>query len=126
VTGDEFRALALSLDGAVERAHMNHPDFRANGKIFATLRADERAGVIRLSADEQRELIRQQPRVFEPASGAWGRQGWTVVHLSAAEAAGVRAAMILAWQHVVETARRRAPPKPAARPRARASRKRRL
>jgi len=29
--------MALSLPGAIEAAHMAHPDFRVGGKIFATL-----------------------------------------------------------------------------------------
>ena len=37
MTGDAFRDLALALDGAIEASHMGHPDFRANGRIFATL-----------------------------------------------------------------------------------------
>jgi hypothetical protein len=37
VTGDAFRKLALALPGVEQHAHMNHPGFRAGGKIFATL-----------------------------------------------------------------------------------------
>lgn len=37
LTPDAFRRLALDLPGAIESAHMGHPDFRANGRIFATL-----------------------------------------------------------------------------------------
>jgi hypothetical protein len=41
MTVDEFRSLALGFPGTVESAHMNHPDFRAGGRIFATLGPDE-------------------------------------------------------------------------------------
>ena len=34
---DTFRRLALALPGAVESSHMGAPDFRINGRIFATL-----------------------------------------------------------------------------------------
>jgi hypothetical protein len=34
-----FRRIALSLEGAEEGSHMGHPDFRVNGRIFATLAA---------------------------------------------------------------------------------------
>jgi len=37
MTANEFRRLALALPEAEERAHMDHPDFRVGGKIFATL-----------------------------------------------------------------------------------------
>ena len=37
MTSDEFRKMALEIPTAVERSHMNHPDFRVAGKIFASL-----------------------------------------------------------------------------------------
>jgi len=37
MTTDEFRKMALEIPMAVERSHMNHPDFRVAGKIFASL-----------------------------------------------------------------------------------------
>lgn len=99
-TADDFRAIALALHGAIERAHMGHPDFRANGRIFATLHADERSGALKLTPEEQRALMREHPKTFTPAPGAWGRQGWTVVRLDAADQATLRGALILAWQNV--------------------------
>jgi hypothetical protein len=107
MTADGFRDIALGLDGATEGAHMQHPDFRANGRIFATLKADERMGVVKLSPDEQRELVRTHPKTFAPAAGAWGRQGWTTVRLAGANAAAVRGAVMLAWQGVTGMPRSR-------------------
>jgi len=75
MTGDDFRELALGLEGAVERSHVGHPDFRANGRIFASLLKDERQAGLNLTPAEQRALMRAHPLVFTPASGAWGRQG---------------------------------------------------
>jgi len=37
VTPAAFRKLALSFEGASEGAHGGHADFRAGGKVFATL-----------------------------------------------------------------------------------------
>ena len=37
MTANDFRKLALSFPATAEHAHMNHPDFRVAGKIFATL-----------------------------------------------------------------------------------------
>jgi hypothetical protein len=33
---NDFRRIALGMEGAVEGAHMGHPDFRVNNRIFAT------------------------------------------------------------------------------------------
>lgn len=41
MTADEFREIALSFPATEERSHMNHPDFRVSGKIFASLGPDE-------------------------------------------------------------------------------------
>ena len=98
MTGDAFRALALSLEGVEERAHMGHPDFRVNGRIFASLQADERRCMVKITPDEQAALIAQAPRAFAPAAGAWGRQGCTMIDLAAAEPAVVRGALLLAWE----------------------------
>jgi hypothetical protein len=102
VTGNDFRELALALDGAVEGSHMRHPDFRVNGRIFATLTADEREGVVMLQPAEQQHLIAEHPAIFTPAAGAWGRQGWTVVQLAKANSRVMKGALQLAWQHAME------------------------
>jgi hypothetical protein len=98
-----FRRIALTLEGAVEGAHMKHPDFRVHGKIFATIYPDNRRGMVKLTPDLQREYIRHYPGMFEPASGAWGRRGCTTVNFSVAEAEIVRAAMTHAWRNTVRS-----------------------
>ncbi len=87
------------MAGAVERAHMQHPDFRAgNGKIFASLTEDEKRGMATLTPDQQAEFVRRAPSVFVPAAGAWGRSGCTMVVLANADAEVVGEAVTLAWQ----------------------------
>ena len=81
MTAGAFRRLALGMEGAVEGAHMGHPDFRVKGRIFATLQADDQAGFVKLTPDQQQEFIRGYGASFVPASGAWGRQGYTRVLL---------------------------------------------
>src|SRR5690606_20731551 len=100
MTGDDFRALALALDGVTEKAHMNHPDFRVHDRIFASLLDEEKRAGLKLTPDEQREFMRQHPNAFAPASGAWGRQGWTIVTLAAADRASVRSALRLAYEQI--------------------------
>jgi hypothetical protein len=124
MTADDFRRAALNLEGANEGAHMGHPDFRANGRIFATLTADEQWGVVMVTPEEQRELLRTDPAAFAPASGAWGRQGCTRVRLEAADAATVRGAMMLAWERVTQMppSRSKKAPRTAVKPRPRTRR----
>jgi hypothetical protein len=123
MTADDFRRLALDIQGVVEQAHMGHPDFRANGRIFASIHSDDRFGMVALEPQEQRELMKAHPKLFTPSSGAWGRQGCTNVHLGgrvAGEEAVVRGALLLAWQHVMDKPpgrSRKRTAKPAPRPR---------
>jgi hypothetical protein len=102
MTGDDFRRIALGMTGAVEGAHMGHPDFRANGRIFATLRFDATIGMVGLKLEDQAELIRSYPRIFSPESGAWGRAGATRVELAVADEDTVGEAVTLAWKRVME------------------------
>ena len=47
---EEFRRLAKSLPEAIEKEHMEHPDFRVGGKIFATLGyPDEHCAMVKLT-----------------------------------------------------------------------------
>jgi hypothetical protein len=98
MTETEFRKLALGFDGAVEAAHVGHPDFRVGGRIFATLGyPDDACGVLMLTPDEQQEAMGRHPEVFSPAAGAWGRKGSTVVNLSAIRAQALKPWMEIAW-----------------------------
>jgi hypothetical protein len=108
MTANTFRRLALGFTGAVEGAHMGHPDFRAGGRIFATLHAGDKTGMVKLTPEQQAEFVRTHPEAFTPEAGAWGRQGCTRVHLSAADEEAVGEAMTLAWQGVTVDAKPRA------------------
>ena len=101
MTPDDFREIVLALDGAAEGAHMGHPDFRANGRIFATLHSQDRFGMVKLTPDEQAVFLREHPKTFEPSAGAWGRQGCTNVALATADKRAVRSAARLAWEAVM-------------------------
>jgi hypothetical protein len=101
MTPTDFRKLALDSPGAIESQHMNHPDFRVGGKIFATLSyPDESSGMVNLTPDQQRLFIKKAPRVFKPCSGAWGERGATHVHLPSATKGMIRAALDAAWKNV--------------------------
>src|SRR5438445_7361523 len=99
MTADEFRSLALDLPEASEGAHVNHPDFRVGGKIFATLGPAEDWGMVKLTAEQQALFVRAEPDVFRPANGAWGRRGSTIVRLADADEATVRQALMAAWRN---------------------------
>jgi hypothetical protein len=97
MTPNEFRKLALSFPDTEERGHMNHPDFRVAGKIFATLGYPDKSwGMVKLTPVEQEMLVEAEPAVFVPAKGAWWRQGSTTVNLKTADKDVVRNALAAA------------------------------
>jgi hypothetical protein len=54
--------------------------------------------MVKLPVDQQALFLRSEPDVYEPAAGAWGRQGCTLVCLSRATVASVRQALVEAWR----------------------------
>ena len=100
MTPNQFRKLALALPETEERVHMNHPDFRVAGKIFATLGyPDQTRGMVKLSPEDQHYFSKDHPEMFTPVKGTWGRRGATSVQLKAATVDVMKKAIAAAWRH---------------------------
>lgn len=98
MTSSDFRCLALSFPETSEQSHMEHPDFRVAGKVFATLGYPETGwAMVRLTPIEQEMFVKSHPGVFVPCAGAWGRRGATSIRLKAARKPTVRRALRAAW-----------------------------
>ena len=101
MTPNAFRKIALSLPEAEERAHMDHPDFRVAGKIFATLGyPDKTRGMVKLSPEDQHNFSQDYPEAFIPVKGSWGRRGATSVDLKTAKKDVLSNAIHAAWRNV--------------------------
>ena len=99
----DFRRIALSLPGAEEGSHMGSPDFRVNGKIFATLASQKQGyGNLKLTPEQQQEFVREAPEIFIPIYGGWGRMGMTHIVLANADKDILAGALRAAWQLSVE------------------------
>ena len=102
-TADDFRRIALGLDGAEERSHMGAPDFRVGGRIFATLASEAQGyGNLMLTPEVQAAFVAEAPEVFVPIAGGWGRMGMTHVRLVAADEETLAGALRTAWKLRVE------------------------
>ena len=99
------------MDGAIESAHMGHPDFRAHGKIFATIHHDHKTGMVKLTPEQQQKFIRDAPASFSPENGAWGRAGCTKVQFVSVDEDILGEAMTLAWQNIAKANKAAASPK---------------
>ena len=101
-SADDFRRVALSFPGVEESSHMKHPDFRVAGKVFATLGYPSGDwGMVQLMPEQQEDFMSLAPEVFEPASGAWGRKGSTLVKLEAVTDDLLETALTAAWRRRV-------------------------
>jgi len=99
-TPSDFRRLTLALPQTEERKHMNHPDFRVAGKIFATLGyPNKERGMVKLTPTQQEEFVAAHPAAFSPVAGAWGRQGCTSVLLAKATKRALKSAILAAWRN---------------------------
>jgi hypothetical protein len=95
----DFRRLALQLEGAEEGSHMGAADFRVGGRIFATLAHEAKGyGNLMLSPAQQALFVEDQPDVFLPVAGGWGRMGATHVRLEAANEDLLAGALRTAWK----------------------------
>ena len=103
MNASDFRRIALSLEGAEESSHMGAPDFRVGGRIFATLASEKEGyGNLRLTPEQQAEFVAEQPEVFVPVAGGWGRMGMTHIRLAAANEDLLAGALRTAWKLRIE------------------------
>ena len=100
---NDFRRMALGCEGAIESAHMGHPDFRANGRIFATIQHDAQWGMVKLTPEQQQRFVGDDSDSFKPAAGAWGAGGSTLVHFASVYIEALGEALTLAWQSTAKT-----------------------
>jgi hypothetical protein len=99
MTVDDFRRIALSFEGAEESSHMGSPDFRLDGKIFATLASQSQGyGNLKLTPEQQAAFVAEMPDVFLPIAGGWGRMGMTHIRLANATEDVLTGALHTAWK----------------------------
>lgn len=98
MTAEDFRRIALSFDGAEEGSHMGAVDFRVGGRIFATLASvKEGFGNLMLTPEVQAEFVAEQPDLYLPVAGGWGRMGATHIRLAPATRDQLTGALRAAW-----------------------------
>ena len=69
-----------------------------NGKIFATLGLEKKGyGVLLLTPEQQSGMVEDEPEIFSPVPGGWGRKGSTRVRLAKVAPDILKAALRTAW-----------------------------
>lgn len=78
---------------------MGAVDFRVGGRIFATLASVKQGyGNLMLTLEQQAMFVAEEPGVFLPVAGGWGRDGATHVKLAAANEDLLTGALQTAWK----------------------------
>src|SRR6185295_19166944 len=96
---EDFRRIALSLEGAEESSHMGSPDFRVGGRIFATLASQSQGyGNLMLTPEQQQAFVEELPELFVPIKGGWGIMGMTHIKLASATEDVLAGALRTAWK----------------------------
>jgi hypothetical protein len=97
--GNDFRRIALSLEGAEESSHMGAADFRVGGRVFATLASEKQGhGNLMITPEQQAAFVEELPEVFVPITGGWGKMGATHIRLAAASEDVLEGALRTAWK----------------------------
>lgn len=74
-------------------------DFRVGGRIFATLASQGQGyGNLMLTPEQQADFVAEQPDLFVPIAGGWGRMGMTHIRLAAANEDVLTGALRTAWK----------------------------
>jgi YjbR len=103
MTPADLRRIALTLEGVEESSHMGAPDFRVGGHIFATLASQsEGYGNLMLTTELQSAFLKDQPEIFLPIHGGWGRMGMTHIRLDLATEDILTGALRTAWKLRIE------------------------
>jgi hypothetical protein len=82
VTIDQVSRLARALPETEEHDHWGHPAYRVGERLFAVLWPKERIVILKLSSEQQHELLSTDPYTFTPDQ--WveqGEEGWTKILL---------------------------------------------
>jgi hypothetical protein len=109
MTPDDFRRIALGLEGAEQGSHMGAVDFRVGGRIFATLASvDQGFGNLMLTPEIQADFLADRPDVFLPIKGGWGRMGMTHIRLAESDEDTLAGALRTAWKLRLSQNKRRA------------------
>lgn len=98
-TAQEFRRIALSLEGVEEYSHAGFPAFRVGGRKFASLASQTQGyGNLMLTLEQQAAFVEEAPEIFLPIPGGWGKMGHTHVRLATANEDLLTGALRMAWK----------------------------
>lgn len=102
-------SMAAGLEGVTLKDHFGADSFSANKRMFLTVWHSSHQATLRLSPEHQREFLASDADAFSEQNNAWGKQGWTNVHLKHIGQAEFGRALAAAYEYsAVKVARPKA------------------
>ncbi|SER16746.1 MmcQ/YjbR family DNA-binding protein [Pedobacter rhizosphaerae] len=100
MTASTFKNLALAFEEVTEQPHFEKTSFRVKKKIIATLDEKTLKASFKLTEIDQSVFCTFKPKQIYPATGAWGRQGWTIFELADLPTEIIQDALTLSYRNV--------------------------
>jgi hypothetical protein len=97
MTFDAIRKIALALDGAEEGTSYGTPAFKVNGELFARLRDDIGALVVRMNIEDRQELMAADPQAYF-ITDHYLNYPWILVNLARVRPDAMRDLLGGAWR----------------------------
>jgi hypothetical protein len=97
MTFDAIRKMALALDGVEEGTSYGTPAFKVGGVMFARLRDDIGALVVRMSIDDRQELMAEDPETYFIIDH-YLKYPYILIRLSRVEPDAMRDLLRAAWR----------------------------
>lgn len=100
LTEDDVRRIALSTPESGEEMHFESASFCVNKKIFCTLARGADRTTIKLTPEDQYNLVAHDPAAISAVPGYWGKKGWTEVKFPDLDEDRLTTLIRLAWAAV--------------------------
>lgn len=96
----QFQELALSFADTESAPHFDKIAFKKNKKIFATIDPSSKIAMAKLTPEQQSVYVLLPNKIFYPATGAWGKQGYTLFNLQQINQKMLKELLSLAWGNI--------------------------
>lgn len=100
ITPLQFQELALSFADTESAPHFDKIAFKKNKKIFASVNITATIAMVKLTPEQQSVYVLLPNKIFYPSTGAWGKQGYTVIDLKQVTITLTKELLLLAWNNI--------------------------
>jgi hypothetical protein len=109
ITIEYIRKVICVLNEVIEKPHFDKIAFWSQKRIFATIDIKKSLVSLKLDSVSQSVYMQIKPSIASPATGSWGKQGWTIFDLKVTPKTilkeGIRKAYVLNEQRMKKSSK---------------------